>query len=190
MKKLLALILVIALAVPAFVLAEDEYTPALGMTIGKYLQKYNAVSAPLGSPYNKLDSPIAWTDSNQYQVSWFYPVNDSHVILLLSSRDTGNIKSLDCGLDIVQISTNSDKDLIDFICVAARCCEPVADNFLGVSFGDIRITQLLRYYFDNGYKGTSGSAYWSINEDDKIVLQFFMDSGWYYFQICSVEDAG
>lgn len=186
MKKLITVTMILVLLLPAAALA--DYSPALGMTMREYIDKYNAITAPLDSPYMKLSTPYSWTQFNQYQVAWFHPTKASSVIILLLSEDPNNTKNLDCGLDIVQICTENDKDMLDLICVTARGSEPFAGNLFGTSLGDLRITQLLRYYFENGYKGTDGIAYYTLDEDYKNAIEFFMTSGWYYFEICSMED--
>ena len=187
MKKLIAMLLILALALPAAAIA--DYSSRLCMTMEEYMAKYNSVTAPLGSPYQKLSIPYQWTKYNEYSVAWFQPAKDSSVIILLLSKDPSCTNNLSCGLDMVQICTNNSKDFIDLVSITARSGEPLSSSLFGVSISDMRVGQLLRYYYDNGYKGSGSSAYWSIDEDNKIVLEFFEAEGWYYFQICTQEDA-
>ena len=185
MKKLITMILILALLLPAAALA--DYSSKLGMTMKEYIAKYNSVTAPLGSPYQKLDNPYQWTKFNDYNVAWFSPAKGSSVIILLLSKDPiGN--DLSCGLDMIQICTNNSKDFIDLVSITERSGEPFADNLFGISIVDLRVGQLLRYYYDNGYKDSKGCAYWSINETTSTMLAFFEPEGWYYFQISEKED--
>ena len=185
MKKLIILFLILALAVPAAALA--DYSPFLGMTMSEYLAKYNSVPVSLSSPHIKLTSPYTWTDYENYKVAWFSPARDSSVIILLLSKDPDHIRTLDSGLDAIQICTDNNNDLIDLISITARTIEPFTVNLLGVSLGDIRVTQLIRYYYENGCKGTEQSAYQAIDEDENMFLILFMTGGWTIFQVSSKE---
>jgi hypothetical protein len=184
MKKLIAIILILALLLPAVSLA--DYSPMLGMTMEEYIAKYNAVSAPLGSPYKKLDRPYQWTTGDDVHAAWFKPA-DSSVVILLMSKDPQPIRLTGCGLDAIYLFTEDSKDLIDLISIAGRCAEPLSSNLFGLSLGEMRTGQLLRYYYENGYKNTNGYAYWAIDDTEKIVMAFSMSSGRYSFQICTVE---
>ena len=179
--------MILTLALPVIALA--DYSPKLGMTMEEFLIKYNSVAAPLGSPYVKLTDPVRWTVFSGYNVAWFNPAKDSSVIILLLSSDPAGKNNLSCGLDVIQICTISSKDFIDLISITARCAEPFSDDLFGTPIGDMRISQLIKYYYDNGYKGSSSGAYWSINDENKTVLKIFEPDGWYYFQISAQEDA-
>ena len=185
MKKLIIITMIMVL-LPMIALA--DYSSKLGMTMNEYITKYNSISAPLDSPYQKLSSPYMWTPFNGYKVAWFKPAKQSSVVLLLLSKDPAGKNDLSCGLDMIQICADNSKDFIDLIGITGRSGEPVSDNLFGTSISDMRVSQLLRYYYENGYKGTGKIAYWSINDDYSIVLAFFEADGWYTFQISSVED--
>ena len=186
MKKLITVVLILAMLIPAVALA--DYSPKLGMTLDDFVNKYNSVSAPLGSPYTKLDKPIAWTKFNDYDVAWFSPVSNSSVTILLLSKEENPLHVMTGGLDSVQVFIKGDEDFIDLISVTARCSELFSQNILGISVGEMRIVQLIRYYYESNFKGTEGFAYYSINEDNTISLQFFKYSGLYYFCIGATED--
>lgn len=186
MKKLIAVTLILVLLMPAAALA--DYSPHLGMTMEEYLAQYNAIEAPLGSPYQKLTAPYQWTPFNGYRVAWFKPSKDSSVILLLYSNDPAGKNDLTSGLDKIQVCTDNSKDFIDLVSITARVAEPVSADLFGTSISDLRVTQLIRYYYENGYKGSGSYAYWTINEEETVVLAFFEQDGWYYFHISMPED--
>ena len=185
MKKLIAVIFIIIISISAA--ASADYSPKLNMTISEYLLKYNAISAPLGSPYDKLSSPYMWSKYGAYNIALFHPSKSSSVELLLFSKDPNNEKSMDSGLDLIQIYTAKSEDLIDLISITARCSDPLSESLFGLSVGELRTGKVIRYYYENGFKNSQNYAYWSINDDENIVLAFCATQG-YYFQICSAED--
>ena len=185
MKKLITLILILALALPALALA--EYSPKLGMRLDEFINKYNAISAPLESPYKSINNPSSWTKYDIYDVAWFSPANNSSATILLLSADPGAGHVLSRGLDMVQIFIKNDADFVDLISITSRCAELFAPSFLGTSMGNLIITNLMKYYYENNYKKSGGYVYNALNEDNTIQLQFFKADGYYYFSICQAE---
>lgn len=182
MKKLLAIILILAL-LPVGALAED-YSPSLGMRMDEFLQQYNAISAPLGSPYEKIVNSYNFTESSDYRFSWFKPAKDSSVVLFLATKEKG---AVNYGIDMVQIGTTKSEDFIDLIIIATRCADIFAFDLLGTKMSGMQISSALRYYYENGLKSTELMSYCGLDGDGKYAISFFRQNGWYYFQISTME---
>lgn len=185
MKKLLTLFLILALLLPAAALA--DYTPELGMTISEFIQKYNAVQAPLGAPYMPLLAPFDYSYFKDYTVTWFSPTNDKNVTILLMSKDKDQTNALNAGLDAIQIYTSNSDSFVDLICITARCTDLFAANIFGMSIGELNITRVMRYYYENNLKAMDQISYIQINEEENKYIGFFCAAGDYYFQISPME---
>ena len=191
MKKLIAILLVLALVLPACAVAEKniakkKYTPALGMTMVEFISKYNAVKAPIGSSYLVLDKPYLWTDGDEYSFAWFKTESKSSVVLFLVTTDPNHKRSLDAGLDMIQIYDATGKDFLALISISDRCSELFALQWLGTSFGGLAITTIIRGYYENGQMENGGGWQCFLDEENKYAIQFFYQDG-YYFMIY-VED--
>ena len=188
MKRMLAVILIIVMAVPAVALAAD-YSPSLGMKMSDYILKYNALQAPLGSPYVLLDAdkPELWTTFNEYSCAWFSPESEKKITVLLLSKDPEYGKSTEKGLDMIQIFTPTADGFIPLISIATRCSEPFATDLFGESLASYSIGSIIRYYYENGAEEKGLVAYNQMNASTDIVISFFKSSG-YYFQISKMED--
>lgn len=191
MKKLITIILILALLLPAASLADEskeKYKASLGMTIETFINKYNAVAAPLGNSYMMLDKPISWTASDVYNFAWFVPAKDSSVVIGLGTKQKDATHVLTGGLDLVEILMQKDTDFLDLISVTARCTDIFSVNYFNMSMGENSITRLMRFFYESGYKGSQGSAYLAINEDYSISLEFCYSENKYYFLIIPTED--
>lgn len=183
MKKLLALILIIALAMPAA--AGASASPALGMTLREFVTSYNSVQAPIGAPYVPLKEPYQWTDFNGYKVAFFYPTASTDILLLLMTKET---ESMDSSLDAVQIFSSKTEQLIAQISITARCVDLFSDDLFGNSLSYIPVTNCIRYYYESNAEKQGMSTYVSIDSDQKYALTLMRDSYGYTFQISTVED--
>ncbi|MBR3334324.1 MAG: hypothetical protein IKG23_08560 [Clostridia bacterium] len=183
MKKLIAIILILALLLPAAVLAEG-YSPALGMRLNDFLLQYNAISAPLGSPYEKVANSYDFSVTSEYTFSWYKPAKDSSVVMFLGTKEKG---AVNYGIDLIQIGTKKSEELIDLIAIATRCADIFAFDLLGTKMTGMQINSALRYYYENGFKGTGMMSYAGLDSDGKYVISFFKQDGWYYFQISTME---
>ena len=182
MKKLLAIILILALLAPALALA--DYSPALGMRKDDFILKYNAISAPLGSPYKRIETSYNLSANETYKFYWFTPASNSSVVLFLCTKETN---SDNYGIDMIQIGTQKKEDLIDLMSIAARCADLFSDDILGTKLSTMRVGDVIRYYYENGCKGTTMYAYSTLESNGKYLLAFFESGGWYYFQISTME---
>lgn len=185
MKKLFAVLLILALILPVAAPAES-YTPVLGMNMQEFLNKYNAVSAPLGSPYKKLDRPIQWTKYNDYNAALFMPTDT--VIMILMTKQTNSDATMASGLDFIGMMATKSDDMVDLISVTQRVLELFTDNLFGVSLGALRISQVIRYYYENNHKTDMGYAYWWLDEENTRVLFLSKVDAGYLFAIGSLED--
>ena len=185
MKKLFAVLLILALILPVAAPAES-YTPVLGMNMQEFLNKYNAVSAPLGSPYRKLENPIQWTKYDEYNAAMFMPTNT--IIMLLMTKQKNIATTTVSGLDCVAIMSTNNDDMVDLISVTLRVLELFTDNLFGVSVGSFRLSQVIRYYYENNCKTDTGYAYWELDEEKTKVLGLSKAGEGYMFVIGSLED--
>ena len=115
MKRLIVIILVIALLLPVVSLA--EYSPGLNMTMYEFLLKYNAIQAALEAPYKVIAKAELWTTWNDYHIAWFTADKDNKTTILLMTKDPSDAQMLTSGLDMIQIfsKNDSDFDLSDLI---------------------------------------------------------------------------
>lgn len=187
-SKILAVLLILALLLPAAALA-DDYSPDLGMTMDDYIIKYNAVQAALGAPYVPMETPYLWSSWEGFRLAWFHADNERKVTILLLSKDPANNRSTKAGLDEIQIFTKSESDFIPLTSVAIRCSTIFAAELFGTSVAPMRIGSIIEYYYENNCLKKGMSAYNTLDEDGKTAVALFHDStsGYYYFQISSLE---
>lgn len=188
MKKLIAVLLVLTLIFPAAAFASD-YTPALGMTMKEFVQKYNAVQAPLGAPYNQLNEFFAddWTYYNGYKCAWVYPEKSRKVALIMLTKDTSEGRLLTCGLDMIQLYIAPNEDIVPLISLAIRCASIFSEDFLTVSTASFCVADVIKYYYESNAKEKNYSAYRQLNVEKSYILSFCYSDG-YYFQI-SADDS-
>lgn len=186
MKKLITIILILAMLLPAAALAES-YSPALNMSMDDFIMKYNSVQAALNAPFVLLEKPYMWTQWNGYSVAWFHAEKDNKVTLLLMTKDPSAAQMLTSGLDRIEISVADDKNLIPLIGVTNRCTGIFSYNIFGTPLSGMRISDIICYYYENNYREKGYSSYVSIDEDDKIALVLFYSNG-YVFQIVPMEE--
>lgn len=185
MKKLITIILILALALPAVALA--EYSPGLNMTMSDYMNKYNSIQAALGAPYAALVKPTSWTIWNDYHVAWFNADNDKTITILLMTKDPADAQMLTSGLDKIQIFAKSEKNFVELISITDRCANVFSSELFGVSFSALRITNTIKSYYENNCKEKGLISYQTIDDNNEIALGFFFD-GTYYFDIAPLED--
>lgn len=182
MKKLLALLLVILL-LPSVCLAEG-----LGLTIGEYLDKYNAIQAPLESPYRALKKPDSIYFDGEYYHASFLPVADPDIrVTLLSNEYMTEELMRSCRLDCILIFSQDPTDLTALIAIASRCAEQFGSNVLGTNTATMYIGNLIRYYYENNISGDDMSIV-TLNEDTGIALMYGNVMQSYAFQIVKMED--
>ena len=182
MKKLITIILILAMLLPAAALA--DYTPALEMYVDDFLMKYNAISAPIGSPYEKIEKSYDFSSTSEYRFQWYKPAKDSSVVIFLGTKDTQFVNS---GIDIIQIGTSNSKDFLDLISIATRCSDIFASDLFGTKLSGMQVNNVIRYYYENGLKGKTMLAYNILDTDEKYAISFFESDGWYTFQISTME---
>ena len=186
MKRLVALLLILAVLVPAA--GSAAYTPALGMTMQEFVDKYNAVQAPLGAPYVPLAKPVKWTTYEGSPVACFYPLKDFSVLLLLLSNDPLGARTTDMGLDNVQIYINEEKYFVPFISISERCANVFSSDMFGLDAATYAVGSTIRFYYENNLEERGLTAYNVLDGDQKYALYFFRSDG-YYFSINPSEVA-
>lgn len=185
MKKLITVILIMALVLPAAALSED-YAPALGMTIQEFISAYNSIGAPLGSPYAMLSVPYKWTKLNGNNVAWFRPEMGMKTIIFMYSCDTSAGKELTAGLDMIQIYAEEDDQLIPLIAVTDRCVSVFTEDILTIDLSAYYITKLISYYYEHNAAKNNTSAYYTLGSDSDLILSLtYMDG--YFFQLSRLE---
>ena len=159
--------------------------PALGMTIRGFIDRYNAVPAPSGAPYQTLGEPLKWTKYGEYQVAWFYPDGDPKVILLLLTLDTSPAPSVSMGLDRIDICINDPDCFAALIGVTARCADLFAEEQAGYSVPEYAAADLIRYYYENGLKTNGLTAQRPLGSAEGYFLSFtyYASTKEYYFRI-------
>ena len=185
MKKLIAIILIIALFLPVTSLA--DYSPGLKMTMNDFLLKYNAIQAALEAPYKMLAKAESWTTWNEYHIAWFTADKDSKITILLMTKDPSDAQMLTSGLDSVQIFAKTETDLVPLISVTNRCASVFAVQMFGTSFAPQIITNTISFYYENNCKEKQLTAYNSLDENQELALSFFIDGNFPYFDISPLD---
>ena len=187
MRKLITIIMILALFPPAAALAGD-YTPALGMNMRDFILKYNAIEAPLGSPYVQLSTTVAsdWTYFNYHWCAWLYPENTRRVAMILMTKDPFGGKDFVSGLDTVQLYAASAEDLIPLISLAIRCSRLFSAELLSVSTSSFCVADVIQYFFENNLKEQGMLAYKQLDAESDYCISLFYSDG-YYFQISTQE---
>lgn len=184
MKKLITIILILALLLPAAAFA--AYSPALGMDMKTFVQKYNAVQAPLNAPIALLETMDDWKYDNGSWLAWYYGDKDKRINIALESKDPLAGKDLAGGLDTIVIMAD-EQDLIALIDIAMRCTDPFTDDILTVDTSTYFVGDVLRFFYENNAKQTGFTSYRPLTADGKIILSMFYIDGSYFFRISSDE---
>ena len=182
MKRLISIVLILALLLPAAVMA-DSYIPKLEIGITGFITKYNSLPAALNSPFLALDEPYKWTEWGGYQVAWFYPTEDHNVTILLATEDPRG-KTLSSGLDMIQIFSAS--DWVQLLSVTNRCSQLFSYEYLGTNFAPYCIADVVAYAYENDFYQNGASAYRALDADNKFIISYFRGD-YDYFQISSME---
>lgn len=188
LKKLVIVFLIFTLIMPAVVSAAD-YTPALGMTMQEFVQKYNAVQAPLGAPYIQLNEYFAddWSYSNGYRCAWVYPETTKKAALIMMTKDPNNGMIFTSGLDMIQLYIAPNEDFIPLISLAIRCASIFSEDILTISTASFCVADVIKYYYESNAKEKNYSAYKQLNAGSPYIISFCYSNG-YYFQI-SFDDS-
>ena len=184
MKRLIVIILVIALLLPVVSLA--EYSPGLNMTMYEFLLKYNAIQAALEAPYKVIAKAELWTTWNDYHIAWFTADKDNKTTILLMTKDPSDAQMLTSGLDMIQIFSKNDSDYVPLISVTNRCASVFSSEIFGTPLSPLIISNAISYYYENKCKENQLTAYYPLDENAELALGFFYDGG-YYFQISSMD---
>lgn len=185
MKKAIVIMLSVLIIFSASI--AEEYQPQLGLSMNDFIIKYNAIGSALGSPLVALKTQKQWTVFNDYNVAWFAPDSKKPIILVMMSKDPAG-KTLNAGLDRIQITMTSPSDFLSFLTVSDRCAQLFAQDILSVSTSQFCLYGTMEYYYESNSEGTDQYAYWQINQDPVRFCRFFMDNGQYVFDICADLD--
>jgi hypothetical protein len=178
MKKLITIILILALILPTAALA-DSYIPKLEIGISGFITKYNSLPAALNSPFLALKEPYQWTEWGEYQVAWFYPTEDHHTTIVLITADPRG-RTLSSGLDMIQIFSAS--DWVQLLSVTNRCSQLFSNEYMGMNLAPYCIADIVSYAYENNCL----NAYRQLDSENKFLISYFRD-GMDYFQISSAE---
>lgn len=184
MKRAL-IILMAVLLLPTLCAAESEYSPRTGMTMSEFIASYNNLPASLNSPYRPLVMPMQWTEFQGSNVAWFYPAKGSDVALLLLSADPKG-KTLDSGLDSIQVYSPDAKFFTSFIAIGTRCAELFAMNLFGMSNAPFSVASVMNYYYESAIS-SDRMATWGLNQDTGMYIGYFEDDG-YTFDIYKSDE--
>ena len=187
MKKLFTMLLILALILPAAAPAESSYNPALGMTIPEFLTKYNAVPAPLASPFILVDKPYNASKWNGYRVYWYKFDQDHKIIVTLLSMDPSTELPEESGLDMIKIFTKGDSDMVPIFSTAVRIATLFSIDILGTSMAPLRVATVVSSYYENNCRARGIYSYASLDENQKYAVSFD-HSDYYVFQISSAEE--
>ena len=176
---ILSFLIVFSFSVSAFAGSDAA---DLGMDMNTFMQKYNAIGSSLSSSLVKLEKPYKWTTYNNYSVAWLKPDNKSGVTILLLSSESSIVRDTSYGLDMIQIFMDNDSDFLSLITVTSRCVQVLSDPFFGYSMAPFYVSDLISYYYENVY-ASGGSAYRTIDTEEKYILTLFKSSNQYYFSI-------
>jgi hypothetical protein len=162
MKKLITIILILALILPTAALA-DSYIPKLEIGISGFITKYNSLPAALNSPFLSLKEPYQWTEWGEYQVAWFYPTEDHHTTIALITADPRG-KALSSGLDMIQIFSAS--DWVQLLSVANRCSQLFSYEYMGMNLAPYCIADIVSYAYENNCL----NAYRQLDSENKFLI--------------------
>ena len=175
MKKLLCFLLALLILFPAA--AAADYSPALGMTIRKFIEEYNKQPAPLSSPYKILSEPYAWTaPNNQSSAAFFQAENNDKAVIMLLSNDPDHRESLDAGLDSVRINVTVPDAWLSLIALTKRCMSVFYPDDYGIIIPRT-ILSLIDYHHDNSTNPMFSSkiTFGNLNE---YILSYIGNSFW------------
>ena len=175
MIKLLCVLLALLILTPAA--AAADYSPALGMTMRKFIEEYNKQPAPLSSPYKILSEPYAWTEpSDNSFAAFFQAENNDKAIVMLLTHDPDHPKSLDAGLDSVKIHVMDPEFWLSLITLTKRCMSVFYPDDYGIIVPRT-ILSLLDYYHDNSTSPLYSSkiSFGNLNE---YKLIYFRNTFW------------
>lgn len=175
MKKLLCVLLALLILFPAA--AAADYSPALGMTMRKFIEEYNKQPASLSSPYKVLSEPYEWIEPTDNSFSaYFQAENNDKAVITLLSYDPDHRESLDAGLDGVRITVTVPDAWLSLITLTKRCMSVFYSDDYGIIIPRT-ILSLLDYYHDNntGPLYSSKTSFGNLNE---YKLIYFKNTFW------------
>ena len=165
MKKLIIILLIAALAMPAAALAGSP----MMMTVSKFIDLYNARPAPLGAAYRVLKAPDDY-DTNSIL---FYADNDEEVtITLTSSGNESDILSAD--LSSVMITAKPD---------AFPALFSVAERIVSVFYYERTFAKTIYYAMTDAITSYYESNMSSVKLFGNVCLSFTSINGMFSFII-------
>lgn len=189
MKRAFCFCLVLVL-LPVLSFSESGYTPKLNINISDFITKYNSIGAPFDSPLIGLSKAKQWTTWDKYQVAWFSADRNpgGATILFVSEDPVSLFRSLNCGIDRIQIYIDGTDDFLSLITVSSRCLSLFAPNIFGLETCYYFITEIMRGFYENNSLETGNSYYRQLEQDGDVFVRFFRTDNQYYFEICSGAD--
>lgn len=187
MKKLMIVIIILTL-IPLTMASAEDNSADLGMSMKDFIQKYNSIQAPLGSPYVQLNMNNAekWVYFNGYWCACFYPENTHKIVMFLMTKDKSRKRDLNLGLDIIQLYAESDEDLIALICLAMRVTTIFTTDLFGLSMSGFYVADVIKFFYENEVKEKKIYTYRQLDTETDYTLSMFYSYG-YYFQISPLE---
>jgi len=189
-KKCFALFMILALVLSCpSAFSESSYQPKMNMTMDDFINQYNAIASPLGSPLKLIEKPYQWTLWDKYGVAWFGADSKSGVTILLESSDPqSSIQSTSCGLDRIQIYCDKKDDLLPLIAISCRCISLFSPKVFTLDTSYYFVSEILTLYYENNCQERNLSYQRQMEADGTMYVRFFHDSGYYYFEILDESD--
>lgn len=179
MCRVFVVLLALILMLPSFSISE---TGDLGMSIGDFITKYNAMASPLVSPVlplKKADFTIPW---DEYKVSGYTADKYSECMIYLYSKGTAGVWSDTRRLDFIRISSKPEY-FNALITIAGRCADLFVEDYFNMGLGKLTAMSVITYYYENNQKDDSYMSWNALNEEKGIYLYYGYSDSEYYFMI-------
>ena len=127
MKKLIAVILILAMILPAAALS--DYAPKMGITINGFIDAFKSVEDnPVGVEFNdNMNSVKKWVIADEGSFAYLFPCKSS-VFLRLYSDDPDFDHNMEAGVDWVVVDTLDPYNLNQLTAVTIRCLQILPDG--------------------------------------------------------------
>ena len=190
MKKLLAcLLIVVSLTGCIPVMASDnaDYTPALGMTINEFVNKYNLIQSPLGAPYKRLPINANIVSRGIYTCAAFTPADKSGIEMLAVTLEE-NAKTADAGADAVFLFCYKDSDWLSFIATAKRITSLFSMEMFGVNYAGLYVGMLTADFYETSAKEDDSFYYVQLGADSNYCAALYYYNGTYAFVLTTLDE--
>ena len=126
MKRLITVILILALLLPAASWA--EYQSKLGITIAEFIDAFTSADNPLMIDFNENMRVKKWPSPSEEPTYAYLNPCRSGLLLMVRSADPDFYKNMDAGIDQIIVRTTIKAQLTDMIGIADRCLQIFGDS--------------------------------------------------------------